>query len=58
MMNKSYIAFHTYKAETIKLKLPKRQALRNLFDGKLYPIANEHYIPVKKNKTYLFERIN
>jgi len=58
MMNKSYIAFHTYKPETIKLKLPKRQALRSLFDGKFYPVANEHYIPVEKNKTYLFERIN
>jgi len=57
MMNKSYIAFHTYKAEIIKLKLPQREALRDLFNGKLYPAAKAHDIRVEKNKTYLFERI-
>ncbi len=58
MMNKSYIGFHTYKDETIELKLPKKEALRNLFNGKLYPAAKTHDIHVEKNKTYLFERIN
>jgi len=57
MMNKSYIGFHTYKDETIKLKLPKEEALLNLFNGKLYPAAKAHHIHVEKNKTYLFERI-
>ena len=56
MMNRSYLAFHTDKDETIKLKLPVAQRLVNLFSGEVYPKNTLFEIPVRKNHTYLFER--
>jgi hypothetical protein len=56
MINKSYVGFHTYKDEIIELKLPKKEVLKDLFSGKLYPANTVHYIDVKKNSTYLLKR--
>lgn len=57
MMNKTYIAFHANKTETVELKLPKAVALRDLFSGRRYPASVLHLIKLEKNKTYLFERV-
>ena len=56
MMNRSYLAFHTDKAETIHLKLPTAQRLVNLFTGVQHPAHTDFHIPVLENHTYLFER--
>jgi len=56
MMNRSYLAFHADKDETIKLQLPAAQRLKNLFTGEVHPQNTVFEIPVRKNHTYLFER--
>jgi len=56
MMNRSYLALHTDKDETIKLKLPVAQRLVNLFTGEVLPKNTVFEIPVRKNHTYVFER--
>jgi hypothetical protein len=56
MMNRSYLAFHTDKDETIKLKIPTAQRLVNLFSGEEFTTSTVFEIPVRRNHTYVFER--
>ncbi len=56
MMNRSYLALHADKDETITLTLPSAQRLVNLFTDEVLPESTVFNIPVRRNHTYLFER--
>jgi len=46
MMNRSYLAFHADRDETIKLQLPTAQRLVNLFADEVHPQETVFEIPV------------